>query len=329
MVPDSIASRPLVLVAEDNVDIRALIRVVLERAGLDVLEAADGLEALAALETSIPDVALLDVDMPGVSGYQVLEAMRASVTHVETPVLFVTARGTPGDVIEGLELGASDYLAKPFNARELVARVHAVLRAKAAADALRVSNALLLDAATRDGLTGIHNRRHLDQQLQSLSSVASRHHRSLSALMIDIDRFKLINDTYGHQVGDDVLRETASLFAGLARAEDIVGRYGGEEFLFLLPETDLEGAYRLGDRIRRAVEATAFRSAPGETIDVTVSVGCASCIGGDPGTLVANADRALYKAKAGGRNACRMAFPSEADPPETTLVPAVTSTGNL
>jgi two-component system cell cycle response regulator len=293
-----------VLVAEDNDDIRALICTLLTSAGIDVVEAVDGTEAIDALEANALDLALLDVEMPGVGGYEVLGAMRASATHHDTPVLFVTARGAPQQVIEGLELGASDYLTKPFNGQELVARTQSALRVKAAADSLRISNLQLQDAACRDGLTGIHNRRHLDEQLHAMGSTAARHRRSLGVLMIDVDRFKVINDVYGHPAGDDVLRGVAELLSTQARTEDVVGRYGGEEFLFLLPDTDLAGSFNLGERVRLAIAATAFTIGEKELLDVTVSVGCASQIGGDVYTLVAAADRALYEAKSGGRNAC-------------------------
>ena len=191
--------------------------------------------------------------------------------------------------------------------------MQSALRLKAGADSLRTSNLLLQDAVCRDGLTGIFNRRHLDEQLVAMGSLAERHKRSLGVLMIDIDRFKSINDAYGHPVGDDVLSGVAALLAKQARVEDVVGRYGGEEFLFLLPDTDIAGAFKLAERTRAIVEGATFPAGRAENIGVTVSIGCAAQVGGDIESLVAAADRALYEAKTSGRNTSRLAAPSDID----------------
>jgi diguanylate cyclase (GGDEF)-like protein len=298
-----VTGRPAtILVAEDSLVVRAVVRRHLEAQGYDVLEAEDGPAALQRCRAEQPDVVLLDVEMPGLTGYQVLEALKADSELSLIPVVFLTGRTSTEDVVAGLALGAHDYLKKPFEPAELIARVSSAVRLKAVQDELRARNAELDRLSRTDTLTGVHNRRHVEEHLDQHASAARRHGQELSAIMLDIDHFKAINDAFGHAAGDAVLQEFARRLGTILRAEDIGARWGGEEFLVILPYTDLEGAAVLGERFRASVADEPFVVPPGQTISVTVSGGCASGGGEDPEQLVRDADAALYDAKQSGRN---------------------------
>jgi diguanylate cyclase (GGDEF)-like protein len=205
-------------------------------------------------------------------------------------------------LVEGLRSGAHDYLRKPFEPSELIARVRAAVRVKALQDELRVRNEQL-DMMTRtDVLTGLWNRRHMEDQLQAASSVARRHSLPLSILMIDIDHFKSVNDSLRHPAGNADLVAVSSRIHEAVRLEDVAARWGGEEFLVLLPATDVAGAWTLGERIRNLIWAAPVVF-DHQSIPVTVSVGCATAGSDEPvDAVVARADGALYSAKAAGRN---------------------------
>jgi diguanylate cyclase (GGDEF)-like protein len=246
-----------------------------------------------------PAVILLSVELPTLNGHQALSRLKADPDLRDTPVVFITAHAETDDVVEGLRLGAHDYLRKPFEPAEVIARVSAAVRVKELQDDLRARNAELDRIARSDPLTGLANRRHLDEQLAAHAASAARHHHELSVAVVDIDNFKSVNDTFGHNAGDTVLREVARRIAVSARVEDIVGRWGGEEFIVILPHCGVEGATVVSERIRRAVAASPVRAEHGIAIPVTVSVGCT---GGTDEVAVERADAALYAAKKGGRN---------------------------
>ena len=291
----------LVLVAEDSLVVRALLRRQLEEYGHRVVEAGDGEEALALCRQHEPDVILLDVEMPKLDGHGVLAALRASPELADTPVVFLTARATTEDIVEGLRLGAHDYLRKPFEPAELLARVSAAARVKTLQDQLRDRN-IELDAMSRtDALTGLPNRRETHERMVAAASTGRRQGQPTSVLMIDIDHFKSINDAHGHQGGDIVLRAVAALLEAACRAEDSAGRWGGEEFVVIAPLTGSEGAAQLAERIRRDIGEARLRPGEGPPITVTVSVGVATG-DGDVESLLAEADAALYAAKRAGRN---------------------------
>lgn len=288
---------PAVVVAEDSLVIRAVLVEQLQSRGYRVIEAGDGEEALAACHREQPDVVLLDVEMPHLDGHGVLARIKADPRLADIPVVFVTSRVTTEDVVDGLRLGAHDYLRKPFEPSELLARVHAAVRSKALQDELRLRNAELELASRTDALTGLGNRRHLEEQLQRLAATGD----PISVLLCDIDRFKQVNDTRGHAAGDEVLRVVSARLREVARPGDVPGRWGGEEFLVVLPATGPDEAAAMGERTRRVIAAAPVPLADGP-LAVTTSVGVAS--GAEEGweCLVRRADTGLYAAKESGRD---------------------------
>jgi two-component system cell cycle response regulator len=245
---------------------------------------------------------LLDVEMPEMSGWDVLAAMKADPDLRDVPVVFLTGRSDTTDMVDGLRLGAHDYLRKPCEPTELLARVQAAARVKRLQDELRQRNEDLDRISRTDVLTGLRNRRHVEEYLAKLTSLARRNVEPIAVLVIDIDHFKSVNDSHGHDAGDAVLREVAGRMLGSVRLEDMVGRWGGEEFLVVLPNTAAEGAAELAERLRQVVAGTPCRLADGDAVQVTISVGCAASLIDDAGILVRSADAAMYQAKQTGRN---------------------------
>jgi diguanylate cyclase (GGDEF)-like protein len=256
--------------------------------------------------------------MPGLNGHQVLAHLKADDELKDIPVVFLTGMTGTDDIVAGLRAGAHDYLKKPFETAELIARVGAAVRTKRLQDQLRKRIAEFDRMSRTDALTGLYNRRHLQERFRQADSAALRHDQQLAVIMMDIDHFKRVNDTEGHQGGDDVLREFARRLQGEVREEDVVGRWGGEEFLVILAETDLDGVSASAERIRVAVAGEPFELGDHQ-IAVTMSAGCAAGPAGDPDDLVRRADVALYQAKAAGRNRIVADVPR----PDTVLEPSV------
>jgi len=229
-------------------------------------------------------------------------------SHEGTRNLPILALIDPDDkrrAIKALDIGVNDVLARPIDHEELAARVRTQIKRKRYTDMLRSNLDQSLEAAVTDALTGLHNRRYMVGQLDALVARAVRDGRPVSALLLDIDHFKKINDSFGHDCGDEVLREFAVRLASNVRAVDLPCRYGGEEFVVVMPETALADAERIAERIRMHVSGSPFRVAGGkEVLSVTISIGVA-CTGGPgdtPDLLLKRADEALYEAKATGRN---------------------------
>jgi len=292
----------VVLLVEDSAAIRALVRRMLVAGGHTVVEAAHGADALAACRQHQPDVVLLDVEMPGMSGWDVLAAMKADPALSDVPVVFLTGRSDTADMVDGLRLGAHDYLRKPCEPTELLARVQAAARVKRLQDELRQRNEELDLISRTDALTGLRNRRHVEEYLARLVSLARRHAEPIAVLLVDIDHFKSVNDGHGHDAGDAVLREVAGRMVGSVRLEDMIGRWGGEEFLVVLPNTAAQGAAELAERLRQVVADEPYGLPDGGAISVTISLGCAASVIDDATTLVRSADAALYEAKESGRD---------------------------
>jgi diguanylate cyclase (GGDEF)-like protein len=290
-----------VLIADDSLVIRAVVRNGLEDEGYRVTEAVDGITALEQCRQEPPDVVLLDIEMPGLDGYHVLSELKSDAELKDIPVVFLTSRGGTDDVVAGLRRGAHDYLKKPFEAAELLARVGSAVHVKKLQDEVQQRNAELDRMSRTDALTNLYNRRHLDEELVRRYSDSRRHHDPICVLLLDIDHFKNINDTYGHPAGDLVLRAFADRLRAELRAGDVAGRWGGEEFLIMLPRTDLKGAIEVAERIRYATAADPLAAA-GQDISITVSGGCALGPGDSAEALVQLADSCLYEAKVAGRN---------------------------
>jgi two-component system cell cycle response regulator len=289
-----------VLVADDSGLVRSMMRDHLMAAGYEVLEAQDGQEALERIRDTVPDVVLLDRDMPRLDGLSVLDAMQADEATAAIPVVFVTGRATASELAEGLGRGAHDYVRKPVEAAELIARVRSALRTRRLRDELRERNLQLERMARTDMLTGMVNRRHGATMLAEACAAAGG--ESLAVVMADVDHFKHINDDHGHATGDAVLRAVGGVMRdGIVSGETAV-RWGGEEFLLVLPGCDAAGAMARAERLRLALSASPVE-AGGRRHGVTASLGCAILGPGEtPEGLVARADEALYAAKAAGRD---------------------------
>ena len=298
---DEGADSTWILVADDDPDMLSLVTRLLERAGYRVVRAPDGLEALRLAIKRLPDLLILDVSMPGMDGYAVCRAIQAEVGPNAPPVIFLTAHAHTSARVEGLDAGAVDYIVKPFEHPELTARVRAALRAKTVRDVLAT------EAAT-DALTGLLNRSQLGPSLDGLVAAARRFGRPLGCLMADIDHFKAVNDAHGHLAGDQVLREVAARFRAGQRESDVLVRFGGEEFLALLPETDALGARTLAERLRVRIGGSPIAICPevgaSYEVQVRVSIGvaCWSERMSDGAMLVAAAEDALDRAKRAGRD---------------------------
>jgi two-component system, cell cycle response regulator len=312
------------------------VREGLASHGYHFREALDGAEALRSLREHRPDLIIMDVEMPKLGGVEVCRIIKANSGEGGfgfIPIILVTARQAAGKV-EGLELGADDYLVKPFDMPELSARVKSMLRLKGLQDALLEKNRELdrankelahkreeLLALTRtDALTGLYNRRYFEERLAEEFVRATRYHAPLSLVMLDIDHFKRLNDSYGHPFGDEVLRTVAQTVRARMREVDFLARYGGEEFVALLPATGPKEARGACERVREAIAALHFeyRAPDGSLRPVrcTISMGVASMPGPklmDTEELLRAADTSLYAAKAAGRN--RVHHHEEGDSP--------------
>jgi len=298
-----------VLIIDDSPEIHALIRVRLGKEPVTIHSAFDGAAGVDAARRIQPDLILLDVEMPRQDGFAVCTELKEDPATMEIPVIFLTGSATTQDKIRGLELGATDYVTKPFDPAELRARVRATLRTRRLMD-------LLARKAMIDGLTGLWNRTYLDAQLVVEMAAARRAGTPLSCIMADVDHFKSINDNYGHSFGDDVLRRVAATLGENCRPKDIVCRYGGEEMTVLLPETDLHEAGQVAERLRLEIERLQFNfyEVP---VRVTCSFGVAQLGVQVPPSIFELADEALYNAKIGGRNRTELF-----SQPERQAVPA-------
>lgn len=294
------------LLIDDSPAHRAEIRRAVEEEHIfdTILEAGDGFEGLKLLLSKTVDVVLCDLEMPGLDGEKLLQMKESRLQGREIPFLFLTATTDLDRKVRLLQSGAYDAIAKPFHTPDLVARLKLHLKIKRLSDELREKNEMLAHASKTDAVTGLGSRRYLTDVLAVEALCANRYKKALSVLIADLDHFKNVNDTHGHASGDVVLAGTASLLLKTLRATDVAGRWGGEEFVVVLRETDLVGAEKIAERWRAAVEAEVFRSTYGKPISVTVSIGVASFGGAHttPDVLLSAADAALYKAKAQGRN---------------------------
>jgi two-component system, cell cycle response regulator len=294
-----------ILVVDDNQDNIEIIATRLRYRGYEIVEASDGAQALALVAEFAPDLILLDVMLPDIDGYEISRRIKGSDSMPFIPIILVTARDSTQDKVAGLDAGADDYLTKPINFPELEARVRSMLRIKRLQDELEEKNRELERLSISDGLTGLYNHRHIHGLLGEEFERTERTNDRLSVAMFDLDRFKAVNDSYGHQAGDRVLVQMAEILGESARDIDRLGRYGGEEFMALLPETGVDDAVVFVERVRREVARRMFDIGRDEPLRMTVSAGLACYpheLVDSPETLVRLADEALYAAKAAGRN---------------------------
>lgn len=322
-----------VLVVEDSEFQANELRKFLEHSGYEVICAGNGVSAIHITKTQHPDIILLDVVLPDVDGHEIcrwLKEMNDETRRI--PIIMLTVKDSIEDKISGLQIGADDYLSKPFNDMELNARIYALLRTKALQDELIQKNVQLEELlkkvehmAITDYLTGLYNRRHFQSAVEKEFLIAQRYKTPLSCMLIDIDHFKKVNDIFGHEVGDSVLVDVAEIITKDIREVDIAARYGGDEFIVLFPRTEmsdsfLRSAEPSGDaalkpalRILRDIAVHNFKGFKGPG-GITVSIG----ISGAPDPLINTeekllrcTDRALYKAKRNGRNRIEVADGSE------------------
>lgn len=291
-----------VLVVDDSQDIQDLIRFRLRGEDIELYQALDAEEALNMSRELRPDLLLLDLNLPGQNGLELIRRFKNEHELSTIPVIFLTGTVDVSTKVQAFDAGAVDYITKPFDGVELGARVRAALRTKRYLD-------LLSTRAQLDGLTGLWNRAYFDERLTDECSLALRHQRPVSLVMIDIDHFKSLNDKFGHPFGDLVLQRVAQVLVSSTRRTEIACRYGGEEFAVILRETDLAGAELTAGRLRSAIETLELKHSGGP-VKVTASLGVSSSqlLSEDfgPAELTSSADKALYQAKHAGRNrVCR------------------------
>lgn len=299
-----------ILLVEDSKTQAEVAKGFLEKEGYEVIWVPDGKSAIKTARTQTVDVILLDLILPDMNGNEVCRWLKLNDITKGVPIIMLTVKSDVSDKVAGLEAGADDYLPKPYNEVELNARIYASLRTKALQDELRHKNRQLESLlrqvevmAVTDQLTGLYNRRHIETVLKKEFKKTVRYGSLFSCLMIDIDNFKGVNDLYGHQTGDVVLKEIAGLISKNAREVDTVARWGGEEFIVFLHHTKKEDAVQFASRILKAVSGHKFSSMPEKQL--TVSIGLAgipdSAIDTEEG-LIQAVDCALYEAKRKGRN---------------------------
>jgi two-component system, cell cycle response regulator len=310
-----------ILVAEDDPVSRRVLEVFLLKRGFEVVTASNGTEALEILEKEdTPRLALLDWMMPGLEGIQVCQRVRERNSQAYVYILLLTARSQKEDLLRGLDSGADDYVTKPFDPRELHARLRVGMRILDLQDNLIAAREELRFRASHDALTGVANRGAILETLRREHSRQMRAGGSFGIIMVDLDHFKKVNDTYGHPCGDAVLQEAARRMTSSVRDYDVVGRYGGEEFLIVVPGADASATLGLAERIRKAFESKPVSTQEGD-INITASLGVAANMDArrfDSDTVLRLADEALYRAKARGRNCSEPAKTHDSDSTEST-----------
>jgi diguanylate cyclase (GGDEF)-like protein len=328
-----------ILIVDDSSDNLRLLSTMLQSQGYQVKKAISGAFALQSLELIKPDLILLDVNMPGLNGYEVCEAIKAQESYQTTPVIFISASNEVFNKVKAFELGAIDYITKPFHLEEVLIRVENQLNQKRLYQALKQQNTLLENEITErrriesqlkkanhklellaslDGLTGLANRRRFDEYLATEWQRCLRGNFPLSLILIDVDFFKAYNDTYGHILGDECLKKIACILQNASqRATDLAARYGGEEFVIVLPHTPQPGAVELARSIQKAVAAQKIPHHKSlVSVHITLSLGIASIQPGAGSQLpqfVEGADQALYQAKIAGRNRIACFTPTECE----------------
>ena len=293
-----------ILIIEDRPESVAWFTTALSPAN-EVSSADSFEEALVLVRGGDYDLIVVSLGLRGFDGLRLCSQLRSLPEGRNVPILVLVSDGDRRKLTQALEMGVNDYLTRPVDKNELTARVRTQLRKKRYQDRLRHNVQLSLEMAITDQLTGLHNRRYMARHLDSLISNAQRSNKALAFLIMDIDHFKSVNDTHGHDIGDEVLREFANRISANIRGIDLACRYGGEEFVVVMPDTDVDFAYTIAERLRKSVETTPIEiSRMPNALKVTISIGIAASLGGDDNAdkLLHRADQALYRAKREGRN---------------------------
>jgi diguanylate cyclase (GGDEF)-like protein len=284
-----------ILIVDDEMPIRHLMSLLLKDFGT-IEMAGSGKEALEKVNALTPDLIILDVQMPEMNGYEVCQKIKANDKTSSIPIVFLTANSSNEDEEYGFEIGATDFIRKPISPKIVSARVSNIL-------SLQLTTRKLELIASTDPLTGAFNRRHLNLVGTNELSRSRRYNSTFTLLMLDIDHFKAVNDTYGHDVGDEALIETVAVIKNTIRSEDFLFRLGGEEFAVMLPETAKLAAFDTAERIRIAISKIVIQT-PIDPLSFTISIGIAENTSEDNGIdlILKRADEALYQAKLSGRN---------------------------
>lgn len=293
-----------ILLVEDRLSVRDAIAAGLKQQHEILVEESPQQALFRAAESDL-DLVLISLEITGHDGLRLCAQLRSLERTRSLPIVAIDGPETEDRLVRALDLGVNDYIVRPIDGNELKARVRTQIKRKRYSDKLRDDVQLTLEMAITDSLTGLANRRYFERQLATMVNQATGRGRPLSLLIIDIDHFKSINDTHGHLAGDDVLGEFAGRLKRAVRGADLAGRFGGEEFVVAMPDTDAATAYAIAERIRARISDEPFEiTGRGRPVNVTVSVGVGSIGSGlnGPTELIAAADRALYEAKRAGRN---------------------------
>ncbi len=297
-------TKGIILLVDDQPYMRRLISYNLSKAGYQIIEASNGLEGLQQLVHHRPDLIISDVMMPEMDGIEFCKKVRENSKTKMLPFVFVTAKSQQLDKLDGFKSGGDDYIVKPFDPAELIARVASIIE--------RVKN--FLELSEIDDLTKVFNRRYFDKKINESVEIANRYKRECTLAMIDIDFFKKVNDEFGHQGGDFILKRLARLLKTNIRKVDYLCRYGGEEFAIIMPETVKEVGGQILEKLRETVQNQDFFYEPKrENIKITISTGVANqpIDAGSVQSLIEKADKALYRAKDNGRNQVTLAGPED------------------
>lgn len=293
----------LILAVDDNPVNRILIEKVLTREGYKTKILCSSKKVIPCLTEQQPDLILMDLMMPNISGLELCEQIKSNSLYQEIPIIFITASNEKQDLLKAFDSGAVDYVTKPFHHQELLARIKIHLELKFTRDELKKALAEVEQLAKTDELTGISNRRNFYFLAEREFNLANRSKRNFALLILDIDRFKTINDTYGHPIGDEVIKYVAQECTRNLRQEDLCARWGGEEFVIFMSESDLSEAIIVANRIRDNVENQPLQINSGN-VNLTVSIGVSVYHQQDENLdkTISRADKALYQAKKTGRN---------------------------
>lgn len=288
-----------VLIADNAEDTKHVLGGILLGKGYECVFVENNADIVEKVYTAIPDIIILDTKPAGPSGLEILKKLKSAPSTRDIPVVLIASKKSQTKLAKGYELGAYDYISRPYFKEEIIARLSNITFACERVKELEK----LLD---RDYLTGLYNRRFFMERFHEELAWSSRYAEPISLMMLDIDYFKKINDTYGHGCGDEILKQIANTMSSELRIEDVVARYGGEEFIILLPNTNAEGVLTAAEKLRAAVHEKEFFCNTGNTrISVTVSIGVTTydeCFDLPPDRLIGQADSALYIAKEKGRN---------------------------